>query len=102
MGYSTACPGVVPEKFYPHRLTREELEQNEEDDDVENKKGEEEENKKGGKGKGKKGKKKKARPTPEEDPLFQCCDSTGEVTSLLGRRVANVSGSFLHLIDRYS
>ena len=38
----------------------------------------------------------------EEDPLFQCCDSTGEVTSLIGRRVANVSGSFLHLIDRYS
>ena len=44
MGYSTSCPGVFPEKFYPHRLTREELEQNEEDDDVENKKGEEEEN----------------------------------------------------------
>ena len=38
----------------------------------------------------------------EEDPLFQCCDSTGEVTSLIGRRVTNVSGSFLHLIDRYS
>ena len=38
----------------------------------------------------------------DEDPLFRCTDSTGEATGLIGRSIANVSGSFIHLIDRHT
>ena len=35
IGYSTPCPGILPERFYPHRKTKEDREQNDAEDEDE-------------------------------------------------------------------